>query len=378
MDKKQRREQAARAIFFISGFGTASWAPLVPVLKERMALDENVLGMLLLCIGFGSLITMALSGAAAARFGCKRVLTCSAVIFAALLVIICKISNFELLVLALIMFGAIMGCTDVVQNLQAVIVEKNSGRRLMSGMHALWSIGGFCGAGLFGVWVGLLGFSPFMSTVIAAMIMLAILIKFREDFLDSGGERGGTLIAIPRGIVIFVGLIAMISFLVEGAIKDWSGVFLTTAKGFDISMAGTGFTAFSAAMLTMRLIGDGLVQVVGQKVIVLGGLALAFAGFILTITATSNFILYAGFFLIGMGSANIVPVFFSLLGKQKVMPINMAVPAVSTMAYLGVLMGPALIGFFAHQTSLFAAFGGLATLVAAQMFIAAYIYRKIL
>jgi MFS family permease len=111
---------------------------------------------------------------------------------------------------------------------------------------------------------------------------------------------------------------------------------------------------------------------------VLGGSLLAFLGFLLVIFAPSQLLLYIGFFAIGIGSANIVPVFFSLLGKQKDMPISMAVPAVSTLGYLGILMGPAAIGFLAHQTSLYAAFGLLAALVAVQALIAAYVYKKVL
>ena len=290
---------------------------------------------------------------------------------------ICNISTLSLAIPTLLLFGAIMGCMDVVMNIQAVIVEKNSGRRIMSGMHAMWSIGGFVGAGLFGVWVGMLNLTPLTSTIIATIIMLAILSAFYKYLLPTGGEsNSGSIIAIPRGIVIFIGVITCIAYLVEGAMMDWSGVFLTTARGFDISLAGVGFTCFSAAMLTMRLIGDKLVQAIGQKIVVLTGSAISFAGFMLLIFAEAQYLLYVGFFLIGIGSANVVPVFYSLIGKQKIMPVNMAVPAVSTMAYAGILVGPAVIGFLAHQTSLYIAFGFLATLVALQLFIASYVMKS--
>ena len=217
--------------------------------------------------------------------------------------------------------------------------------------------------------------TPFTSTIIAAIIMLSILLIFSKHFLQTGGEASGSIIAIPRGIVVFFGIITGIAYLVEGAIIDWSGVFLTTARGFDISLAGVGFTMFSAAMLTMRLIGDRLVQKMGQRAVVLFGSVISFIGFMLLIFAEPQSLLYAGFFLIGIGSANIVPVFFSLIGKQKVMPVNMAVPAVSTLGYAGILIGPAVIGFLAHQTSLFVAFGILAFLIVLQFFIANYVCK---
>ncbi len=131
----------------------------------------------------------------------------------------------------LLCFGAIMGCIDVVINIQAVIVEKAAGKRLMSGMHGLWSVGGFTGAGLFGIWVGGLGLSPTASTLIAAGIMMGTIIAFSRFLLPYGGDTGGQMLAMPKGIVTFVGLIACIAFLVEGAIMDWSGVFLTTVRG---------------------------------------------------------------------------------------------------------------------------------------------------
>lgn len=372
------RQHSTRALFFIGGFGAASWAPLVPLLRERLAIGEDVLGMLLLCIGIGSLLTMPLSGAAAVRFGCRRTLAVSASFFAVLLLALCRVESMVLAAVTLLFFGAMMGCIDVVVNIQAVLVERAVGRRLMSGMHALWSVGGFAGAGLFGIWVGTLGLTPFVSTCIAAGIMLATLAFFARHLLPFGGEGGGAMVAVPKGIVTFVGVVACIAFLVEGAVMDWSGVFLTTVRGFDMSLAGTGFTVFSAAMLIMRLLGDATVQKLGQKTVVLGGSLLAFLGFLLVIFASSQLLLYAGFFAIGIGSANIVPVFFSLLGKQKDMPISMAVPAVSTLGYLGILMGPAAIGFLAHQTSLYSAFGLLAALVAVQALIAAYVYKKVL
>ena len=145
-------QHATRAIFFVGGFGAASWAPLVPLLKARLGIAEDVLGMLLLCIGIGSLLTMPLSGAAAVRLGCRRVLTAAGLVYGALLLALCTVSSFQLAIPLLLIFGATMGCIDVVVNIQAVIVEKAAGRRLMSGMHALWSVGGFAGAGLFGIW----------------------------------------------------------------------------------------------------------------------------------------------------------------------------------------------------------------------------------
>jgi len=343
-----------------------------------LSVTDDILGMLLLCIGIGSLCTMPFSGAAATRFGCRKVLIGATIFFALLLFCLCLVSSVKSAIPLLLCFGAAMGCIDVVVNIQAVLVEKAAKRRLMSGMHALWSIGGFVGAGAFGVWVGYFGLTPQQSTLIATTIMLSVLAKFAGHLLPFGGESNGQLLALPRGIVVFVGIVAFIAFLTEGAIMDWSGVFLTTVRGLDISLAGAGFTVFSAAMLLMRLLGDVTVQKLGAKTVVLGGSLLAFLGFVSIIYSSAEWLLYLGFFFVGIGSANIVPVFYSLLGKQRDMPLGLAVTAVSTLGYLGILMGPAAIGVMAQQFSLYVAFGFLALLVMMQFIVAAYVYKKVL
>lgn len=371
-----REVHAARAFFFIGGFGTATWAPLVPLLRERLMVGDDVLGMLLLCIGVGSLLTMPLSGALAMRLGCRRVVMTAAVLFAAILLLVSCVDTLSLAVPIVLIFGAVMGCIDVVVNIVAVLVEKGIGRRIMSGMHAFWSLGGFVGAGLYGVWVGLLGLTPFQSTAIAAGLILLLTAVFGRHLIPYGGG-GGALLALPRGIIVFVGMTAFIAFLSEGAVMDWGGVYLTTVRGMDLALAGTGYSVFSAAMLTMRFLGDRVVQRIGALPVAVGGALLAFGGILLVMLAPADVLLYVGFFAIGIGSANIVPVFFSLMGRQDVMPVSAAVSAVSTMGYLGILAGPAAIGFVSSLTTLQTAFAMLAALSILQAAIGFYVFKRI-
>ena len=371
-----REVHAARAFFFIGGFGTATWAPLVPLLRERLMVGDDVLGMLLLCIGVGSLLTMPLSGALAMRLGCRRVVMTASILFAAILLLVSCVDALSLAVPIVLIFGAVMGCIDVVVNIVAVLVEKGIGRRIMSGMHAFWSLGGFAGAGLYGVWVGLLGLTPFQSTAIAAGLILLLTAVFGRYLIPYGGG-GGALLALPRGIIVFVGMTAFIAFLSEGAVMDWGGVYLTTVRGMDLALAGTGYSVFSAAMLTMRFLGDRVVQRIGALPVAVGGALLAFGGILLVMFAPADVLLYIGFFSIGIGSANIVPVFFSLMGRQNVMPVSAAVSAVSTMGYLGILAGPAAIGFVSSLTTLQTAFAMLAALSILQATIGFYVFKRI-
>ena len=367
---------AARAFFFIGGFGTATWAPLVPLLRERLMVGDDVLGMLLLCIGVGSLLTMPLSGALAMRLGCRRIVMTASILFAAILLLVSCVDALSLAVPIVLIFGAVIGCIDVVVNIVAVLVEKGIGRRIMSGMHAFWSLGGFAGAGLYGVWVGLLGLTPFQSTAIAAGLILLLTAVYGRHLIPYGGG-GGALLALPRGIIVFVGMTAFIAFLSEGAVMDWGGVYLTTVRGMDLALAGTGYSVFSAAMLTMRFLGDRVVQRIGALSVAVGGALLAFGGILLVMFAPVDALLYVGFFAIGIGSANIVPVFFSLMGRQNVMPVSAAVSAVSTMGYLGILAGPAAIGFVSSLTTLQTAFAMLAALSILQAAIGFYVFKRI-
>lgn len=367
------QQHATRAFFFIAGFGVAAWAPLVPFIKVRLGIAEDMLGLLLLCIGLGSVITMPMAGALAARFGCRKVLTTTALALPVLLFLLSFLSSFSLIVITLLLFGAVVGSLDVVVNIHAVIVEKASGQRLMSGLHGLWSVGGFAGAGIFGVLMKF-GLSPVQTILCIACIIFLTLAIFYRHLLPYGGKGGGSPFALPKGIVAIIGALCFVSFLAEGAVLDWSGVFLTSLRGLDMSMAGLGYAVFSIAMLLGRLGGDWIVKKLGDRQVVIGGAIVAASGFFLTMLMQDVHMALFGFFLIGAGAANIVPVLFSLLGTQTIMPINAAVSAVTTIGYSGILMGPAAIGFIAHQTGLITAFGLLAALLLLQAFVARYVY----
>jgi len=180
---------AAKAFFFIGGFGAATWAPLVPMLRESLQLTDDILGMLLLCVGIGSLLTMPFSGGAASKWGCRRVLVISSVLYGAVLTALSLTGSIWLLVPLILSLGATMGAVDVVVNVFAVNVEKNSGKRVMSGMHAFWSIGGFCGAGIFSIWLNL-GLNHFQSVLIADVIILQGAISLAADMLPLPGGLG--------------------------------------------------------------------------------------------------------------------------------------------------------------------------------------------
>ncbi|WP_104910550.1 MFS transporter [Pseudomonas sp. LG1D9] len=355
-------QMSTRIAFFIAGFGIAAWAPLVPYAKARAQLNEGTLGLLLLCLGVGSIIAMPVAGALASRFGCRRVLSAGTILLCVALPMLATVSSIPLLMAGLFLFGAGLGTVDSTVNLQAVIVERASGKTMMSGFHGLFSLGGIVGAAGVSALLGL-GLSPLSATLVVIVITLAALLKAAPHLLPYGSESSGPAFAIPHGVVLFIGCLCFIVFLAEGAVLDWSAVFLSDERGLDEAYAGLGYAAFALTMTIGRLTGDAIVRRLGAKrVIVIGGL-LATAGMLLAPLLPAWETALLGYALVGAGCSNIVPVLYTAVGKQTVMPEHIAVPAITTLGYAGILAGPALIGFIAHGSSLSVAFVLIAVLL---------------
>lgn len=354
------QHRATRFVFLTAGLAMAAWAPLVPYAKARLGLTEGALGLLLLCLGAGSLLAMPLTGALAARFGCRRVILASGAILALALPGLALAASPLQLGLTLLVFGAAIGTFDVCVNIQAVIIEKASGGALMSGFHALFSVGGFAGAGCMALllWLGL---DPAWACAVIVALLAALLLASAPHLLREAeaGEPGAPLFVMPHGSVIVIGLLCFIVFLAEGSVLDWSALFLTGQRGVAASQGGLAYAAFAIAMTIGRFSGDRVVRRFGgQRVLLLGGLCAA-GGFFLTVLAPSVGGALAGFVLVGLGAANIVPILFTAAGRQDAMPASLAISAITTLGYAGILAGPAVIGFVAHASSLNIAFAGL-------------------
>ncbi|WP_235577984.1 MFS transporter [Pseudoxanthomonas sp. Root630] len=357
-----RERIATRIAFFIGGFAVSAWAPLIPFAKRRLALDDAQLGLMLLCLGVGSVLMMPLAGGLAARFGCRRTILVAGAMICLCMPALMLAPSIPMLAVALAVFGASLGVLDVVMNVQAVIVERASGRAMMSGFHGMYSVGGIAGAG--GVAGALaLGASPLLAIGGTAVLAALLLAYARGGLLARGGDGDHPAFVLPRGRVLLVGAVCFAMFLSEGAVLDWSAVFLSTVRHADPATAGFGYVAFAVTMTLGRLTGDRIVQALGAFRVVVCGALVAAAGFTLAILSTSPMAGLAGFALVGAGAANVVPVMFSAAGRQRDMPTHLAVAAVTTMGYAGVLLGPAALGFVAKATSLPIAFGLLVVLL---------------
>jgi MFS family permease len=357
-------QRSTRLIFLVAGFAAAAWASLVPFAKARTGLDAGTLGLVLLCLGAGSIVSMPIAGALSTRYGCQIVLAASSVLLCAMLPLLAIVSSVSLLAIALFGFGVALGSTDCVVNVQAVIVERASGKPLMSGFHGFYSLGGIVGAAGTSVLLTL-NASVLGTTLVAVIVMVIALLIAYPALLPYGSPAEGPAFAVPHGVVLFLGVLCFIAFLVEGSMLDWSAVFLTEQDGMRSSQSGFGFATFSLAMTLGRLTGDAAVASIGRRAIVGAGGLLSAGGIALAALVPSWQVALLGYALVGLGCSNIVPVLFTAVGRQTTMPLAVAIPAITALGYAGILAGPAGIGFIAHLSSLTVAFLLVAALMVA-------------
>lgn len=353
---------ATRLAFLVSGFGLACWAPLVPLAKERLAIDDAALGLLLLCLGLGSVGAMQLAGPLTSKHGARPAILIGGIGQALLLPFLAFAPTLPTMAAALLLFGAFLGVIEVGMNVHAVEVEKRATRPLMSGFHGLFSVGGFIGATMLTIVLSI-GVSPAAGAVAASALMIAALALAAPRLIATPQVEDTPLFVVPRGIVVLLAALAAITFLTEGAMLDW-GALLLSGKGLlPVAQAGLGYSVFAVAMTAGRLSGDAVVARLGDRRTMLWGGLLAVIGYAVMLVAPAATIALFGVLLIGLGASNTVPVLFRQAGAQTAMPASLAIASVTTIGYAGILAGPAGIGFVAQRIGLNAAFWLLAALL---------------
>lgn len=340
----------------------ACLAPLFPFIKAQVGANEGQFGLILLCLGLGSIIAMPVTGIISARYGAKPMILLGGFGLVALLPLLTLAPTPIILGGILFLFGASLGTIDVAMNVHGAEIEGLEQRPLMSNFHAQFSIGGFFGAALVTVLLST-GLEFHIAAFIGALLTLLAMVLSRNGLMSVSGEEPEPF-KFPQGIVLLLALLAGITFLVEGAVLDWGALLIIDQELAAKENAGIGYILFSIAMVIARLSGDRIIAVLGGlKVLILGGL-LTILGIAIVLLAPLPLIAQSGFIFIGLGAANLVPIIFSAAGRQKIMPSSLAVASVTTTGYAGILLGPALIGFAANLSSLATAFWLLAVLMA--------------
>ncbi|MFK4028239.1 MFS transporter [Stutzerimonas balearica] len=346
---------ATRCGFFMAGFGLAVWAPLVPYVRERIEMSDALFGVLLLCIGIGSLSWMPLSGLLVSRLGIRPVVLGAVALLGVALAGMALADSVWLMALALFCFGGSLGVIDVVLNIQSVLVETAVGRRMMSNFHGMFSLGAIVGALAMTLQLSM-GLSAEFGTLSMTAVVVIANLSVARGFLPDRAPGGGLAFVRPRGLVLLAGLLCFAVYLAEGAVLDWSALYLTGEKSLEVSLGGLGYAAYTLMVTIARFGGAPVINRLGPaRVIALGGLVAAL-GIALTLSTTSWPLALLGYGLCGLGCANVAPVLISSLSRQTIMPMHTAVTVATTIGFAGVLAGPALMGVVAQLFSLGAAF----------------------
>ena len=382
MDKKRAGQliNANRASFLVAGGGIAAWAPMIPYVQERFALDPQQLGLLLLCIGIGSFCSMPLTGFLASRLGCRTLIYSGVCVLSACLIAITLVQQIYVMAAVLFIFGISSVILDVTSNINAARVDLMVGRPIMSGLHGLYSVGGF--AGSLSVTFALSAGSALPVTgCIAAALCLAVVFAGCRHVLTAanaaveGESADGTGRAL-HPLVLLIGVLCFIMFMTEGSMLDWSGVFLNKERGVSIEHAGYGYAAFAIAMTICRLTGDKIVATLGRRRVLVMGAIFAAAGIALAVMVPHPMVSLVGFGMVGVGAANLVPQTISYAATERRVPIARAILIVNAIGYIGGLLGPALIGFVAHRIGLEETFLLLACLVLVVSIISYFFVRS--
>lgn len=361
------------AVFFLNGVGMANWVVRIPAVQERLGLGTGRLGLGLLGVAAGALVAMPLAGRLVARHGSRPVTRVSALLFAGALALPALAPSFALLAAALVVLGAANGALDVAMNAQAVAVEREYERRyarpIMASFHALFSFGGLAGAAAGGLLAAHGVGAPAHLAWTALAVGMAIT-GAAARMLPAAADAApdGPAFARPTRALAALGVVAFCVLFGEGAMADWSAVYLRDVTGAGPGLAAAGYATFSLAMASGRAVGDGLtVRLGAARLVRLGGL-LAALGLAVALLVAQPWAAVAGFGAVGAGLSIVFPTVLTAAGRLPGGAPSAAIAAVSTVGYTGFLAGPPVIGLVAEVVSLR---GGLALVVVMGAVIAA-------
>ena len=357
-----RGRWAVAGLFLVNGFVMGAWAPQIPLMLPRHGIGEAVMGLLILALGLGAVGAMIFAGRLIHRFGAVPVVLAFACALVPMLPAMIFAPDLKTLALAMMAFGAIAGSMDVAMNANAVEVERGLGRAIMSSSHGFWSLGGFLGGSLGGFAIehlGREGQALLVAGLMAAVIALVWRYMWRVEVVAAQDEPKGGL--FPREARVWLlGLLALLCMVPEGAIMDWSALFLKDELSLPTAWSGLGFALFAGAMAVMRFAGDAVRNRFGAvKTLRFSALIAAAALLAASVAPTSALALLA-FAIAGLGIANTVPIMFSAAGNLRGMSPGAGLATVTMIGYAGILVAPSSIGFIAEYAGFRGTWAGLA------------------
>ncbi len=338
---------AVSLFYFGQGISFASWASRIPDIKQNLGLSDALLGSILLALPLGQLFTMPISGRLVTRFGSHIILTITAPLY------VLALTNLGLatapwhLAVFLFLFGVVGNMCNIAVNTQGVEAEKLFTKPIMTSFHGAWSIAGFAGA-LMGLLMMNLNVPPYLHFWVTAVLIWSNVLLNHKYLVPGKGTGAGTKSAFfikPEGVLLQLGIIGFCSMATEGAMFDWSGVYFKQIVKAPASLVVLGYASFMVMMALGRFLGDSLILKLGRKRSIQFSGIIIFTGMFTSVLFPFIIPATIGFMLVGLGVSSIVPTVYSVAGKNKKVSPGMAIAMVSSVSYLGFLMGPPLIGY---------------------------------
>ena len=352
---------AVGALFFLQGICFASWASRIPSIQQKLALSDAQLGAVLFSIPVGLMLSLPLSGWLVAKICSKKVAMFAIFLYGIVLVSLGMAQNTPQLVACLFVFGFAGNLNNIAINTQAVGVESLYKKSIMASFHGMWSLAGFTGAaiGTFMIGQGIIPYQHFL--VIFVMIAVGAVVSLRYVLPEDANQNADQpIFAMPDKSLLSLGLIAFCAMICEGAMFDWSGVYFKKVVMAPEAWVGLGYSAFMGTMALGRFVADWFTGKFGLKrTLQLSG-ALTAGGLMVAVLLPGIVTATLGFLMVGAGVSSVVPLIYSAAGKSKVLSPGVALAAVSTIGFLGFLIGPPLIGIVAGASSLQVSFSLIA------------------
>ena len=343
---------AVGAMFFMTGLCFASWASRIATIQQKLSLSDAALGGVLFAMPVGLMLSLPFSGWVVTKIGSRRLLAFALSVYGIVLISLGSVDHVYMLVICLMLFGFAGNATNIAVNTQAVATEALYSKPIMASFHGLWSLAGFTAAGIgtYMIGNGILPAPHFM--IIAAVTIVSVGICWRYLHNDKNPPSAGPAFVIPDKSLITLGLIAFCSMICEGAMFDWSIIYFKKIVLAEKAWVAAGYTAFMFTMATGRFVADSFAARFGLKRTLQVSGSLTTTGLLIAVMFPTLPMAIAGFLLIGAGVSSVVPMVYSAAGRSATMLPGAAIAAVSTIAFVGFLIGPPVIGFLAGAFTL--------------------------
>ena len=361
---------ATRGLFLIFGFVSGAWGVHIPAVKAHYGLDAGALSLVLMALAVGAVLCLTIAGRVVSRFGARASALGAGVAMAAALAAVLLATGYAALIVLVVVFGSACALFDVAINAEGSVLEAASGKKVMSGFHGMFSLGGMAGA-VFGALLIAAGVPAAVQLALAAALAATLAVVAVTFMLPTHADADATAVTsgyrVPCGALAALGLLAAVGLLAEAAIYDWSVLYLREEAGAAPALAALGFASFSGAMAATRFAGDRLrTHISAPRLLAASGL-LAAVAMALLLLVRDPVVALIGLAVVGVGLANVVPILVIAATKVPGVAPAPAIAAVSSIGYLGMVAGPPLVGGIAQASSLS---WGLGVVVAGALLLA--------